>query len=118
MKTVFVIDDDRDTVKFYSTFFMLYGLDVMAVAYSGDEALEKYHTLHAKPDIILLDHRMPGKDGLQVAREILSCDPEVHIIMASADENAKEEALRIGIRSFQQKPVDINDILDSINELT
>ena len=116
-RNIFLVDDDRDTVQFYCTFFPLYGYNIAAVAYSGDEAVTIYHSLATKPDIIFLDHRMPGKNGLEVAMEILSHDPEARIIMASADVNAREEALRIGVRDFKEKPVDIQQILTCIKTL-
>ena len=115
-KKIFLVDDDRDTVSFYRTLFPIYGYEVSVVAYNGDDALSTYLSLDTKPDVIVLDHRMPGKTGIEVAVRILADDPDARIIMATADRSAMREASRMGIRSFQ-KPLDVHKILGAIEEI-
>ena len=67
-------------------------------AASGDEALE--HWRQNKPAAVVLDQRMPGMSGLEVARHILSEDPAQAIILFSAflDRDTREAARRLGVR--------------------
>lgn len=69
-----------------------------------------------KPDVILMDHRMPLKNGLEASSEILKLDPNVKIIFISADQTIKEETLTLGIADFLAKPFTIKDLIISIEK--
>jgi CheY-like chemotaxis protein len=74
------------------------GLVVSGEAANGDEALEHWRENH--PVAVVLDQRMPGMSGLEVARHILAEDPDQPIILFSAflDQTTREEARRLGVR--------------------
>ena len=74
------------------------GLMVSGEAANGDEALEQWRT--ERPAAVVLDQRMPGMSGLEVAQHILAEDPTQPIILFSAflDQTTREEARRLGIR--------------------
>ena len=57
-------------------------MEVVGEAVDGQEAIEMYRELH--PDVILMDSRMPGKDGSQATAEILRQSPQARILMLSA----------------------------------
>lgn len=84
----------------------LEGHEIVAKAFNGEEALEIYKNLQNSPDIILLDHRMPSKDGLETTKEILSIDPHCKIIFISADYSVRDKALKVGAIDFLEKPID------------
>ena len=79
------------------------GLEVAGEAGGAAEALEQWRSLG--PDVILLDHRMPGTTGLQVAEVILSEHPEQSIILFSAylDDDLVASANALGIRACISK---------------
>lgn len=87
----------------------------MGIAKDGEEAVEKYKTFSEKPKVILMDHRMPKKNGIEASKIILQMDDKVKIIFISADNSIKEEALSIGAFSFWAKPFTINQIVNEIN---
>lgn len=73
---------------------------------TGEGALE--HIRKADPDLVLLDHMLPGKDGLTLARELKS-DPllagtPILLLTANARDSVKYEALELGVDDFLQKP--------------
>lgn len=73
------------------------GLYVMAETDSGEGALASLEYLD--PDVIILDHMMPGMSGLETARRILETNPEQRFILYSAylDDNVLGDARRLGI---------------------
>ncbi len=85
-------------------------------AKSGDEAIEKCRKL--KYDLILLDHRMPNKDGIETFREMkaekLIGDTPVIMLTANAESGAREEYKRLGFVDYLTKPVDSKELETSL----
>src|SRR4051812_11830028 len=79
------------------------GLQVAGEAAGADEAIEQWRS--RGPDVIVLDHRMPGRTGLQVAETILAERPGQSIILFSAylDDELLERASAVGIRACISK---------------
>jgi two-component system response regulator YesN len=95
-------------------------LQVVGVARDGYEAVEK--TRELLPDIVLMDIKMPCKDGLSASNEIKSINPNIKIIIITAyDEfDFAKEALRMGAEDYLLKPVrpeEICTVLQKIVEL-
>jgi DNA-binding NarL/FixJ family response regulator len=104
-----IVDDDED-MRFLLRAVIERaneGLEVAAEAGGALEALEQWRAV--RPDVIVLDHRMPGTTGLQVAAEILAETPEQSIILFSAylDDDLVARASALGIRACISK--DRND---------
>jgi two-component system chemotaxis response regulator CheY len=114
MVSIFIIDDEAILHRLYKDVFAIKGHTVVADAYDGEEAVNKYQTLNPKPDILILDHRMPNKDGLEAMNEILSIEPNAKIVFISADANVRDQALANGAASFGLKPVTIRHMLDLV----
>ena len=85
------------------------------IAEDGEEAVIMFKAFLEKPKVILMDHRMPEKTGLEASEEILNIDKKVKIIFVSADISIREEALSIGAFSFWVKPFSLDQLLDEIN---
>jgi DNA-binding NtrC family response regulator len=75
-----------------------------------------YKNFPVKPDIILMDHRMPIKNGIDASREILEMDDHSMIILASADKSVRKEALSMGIISFKDKPFTLQRLINNIEK--
>ncbi|MBD3197911.1 MAG: response regulator [Candidatus Lokiarchaeota archaeon] len=114
MPRVFIVEDDKSIQTLYKKFLNLYGFDVIDTASNGEEAVEKFKNFEIKPDIILMDHRMPVKDGIQATREILELKKNCNIIFASADKTIKEQALSMGILGFLEKPFSLEKLISQI----
>jgi two-component system chemotaxis response regulator CheY len=109
---VFVVDDEDFIRDLYKDMFESNGHTVFS-ARSGEEAVRILRTMKSRPDAIIMDHRMPGKDGIQTTREILDMDPSIPIIFSSADESVREEALEAGAISFWTKPFPIAMLINA-----
>ena len=90
------------------------GIRVVATARDADEAVAR--ALEVRPDVALLDVRMPGGGGIRAAREILRRLPEVRVIALSAyrDRESVLEMLRAGATSYVTKDASPEELVDAI----
>lgn len=100
-----IVDDDED-MRFLLRVLIEAaneGLVIAGEARSGDEALVKWR--EHRPDVIVLDNRMPGRSGLEVAEEILAERPDQSIILFSAylDDDTVARAGALGVRACLSK---------------
>ena len=94
----------------------LNGYKVIASAENGLDAVNMFKNFSEKPDVVLMDHRMPLKSGIEAAKEILELDNGTKIIFMSADNTVKEEALSNGAVSFKAKPCSLERLFDNIEK--
>ena len=112
-----VVVDDQDFIReLYKDFLESKGITVFA-ARDGDEAVRVFKSMTNRPDAIIMDHRMPGKDGIETTKEILRIDPRVPIIFSSADESVREEALAAGAVSFWAKPFPVSLLVNAMLDI-
>ena len=117
MATIFLIDDDSSIVTLFDKFLTILGHEVVAKAYNGEEAVRLFREFRKYPDLILIDHRMPKKDGLTAAKEILRVNNSSKIIFFSADYSIKDEALALGAKYFLEKPFQLEKLTSVINKI-
>ncbi len=113
---VFVVDDQDFIRELYKDVFESRGFTVFS-ARSGEEAVRIFQTMKSRPDAIIMDHRMQGKDGIQTTKEILRMAPSMPIIFSSADESVREQALEAGAVSFWAKPFPVSLLADAMVDL-
>lgn len=116
MVSIFIIDDEAILHRLYRDVFAIKGHQVLADAFDGEEAVKKFEEMSTKPDVIILDHRMPNRDGLAAMKEILKLDPKAKIVFISADANVRDQALSSGAISFGLKPVTIRHMLELVEK--
>jgi len=92
------------------------GHTVIGVASDGEEAVRKYRDMKEKPVIVIMDQRMPVKDGVSATQEILKINPAATIFFGSADLHIEKEARAAGAKGFLLKPFRIEELLSAIKE--
>jgi CheY-like chemotaxis protein len=95
-----LIVDDEEDMRFLVRAVIEaanHGLTVAGEAADGMEAIERWR--EERPEVVVLDHRMPGLTGLEVAERILAEHPAQRIILFSAylDDETSAEARRLGV---------------------
>ena len=115
---VLIVDDDPQVTLALSIRLRAAGY-VVDTAPDGETGLEKL-ALNL-PDVVLLDMRMPGIDGLEVIRrmkmdERLSRVPVI-VISANAQETVKREAIATGAKLFLEKPYESRVLLDALTRV-
>jgi DNA-binding NarL/FixJ family response regulator len=100
-----IVDDDDDMRFLVRTIIEAAneGLAVAGEARDADEAVDQWRT--HKPDVVVLDYRMPGRTGLEIAAEILAEQPDQSIILFSAylDDETRQRAGDLGVRACLSK---------------
>jgi len=114
MIRILIVDDEPSVRFLYEEIIKLLGYEMAGAASNGDEAITMFKAFSKKPDIILMDHRMPKKNGIETTKEILQLNKQAKIIFTSADLSIKEEALSLGALSFKEKPFTINNLKNNI----
>jgi two-component system chemotaxis response regulator CheY len=117
MIKVFIVQDDYSLLNIYTILFKSAGFDILESAINGEMAVEKYSNFNIKPDVIIMDYRMPIKNGIDAMIDILQINKQQKIIFASADISIKERALSLGASVFVVKPFNLHIILNVIQEL-
>ncbi|MHA1400738.1 MAG: response regulator [Candidatus Heimdallarchaeaceae archaeon] len=119
MARIFIVDDEESIQFLYKEGLSLRGHEIVGFAYNGDEAIDFLRKQQEKPDIIILDHRMPIKNGVDTLKEIIEehLAPESKIIFISADPNIKMRVLNLGVAMFIQKPFSLVQLLNKLETM-
>jgi DNA-binding NtrC family response regulator len=105
MATVLIVDDERPITDAFAAFFERHGGHSVTCAYTGAEAIAAYEA--TRPDLVLLDLRLPDMTGFDVYARIRAHAPVVIMISGHGDVPLAVEALQGGAENFLTKPVDL-----------
>lgn len=123
MTTMLIVDDEMDMRMLVRVVIEManHGLSIVAEASDGAEALRVWRDLDGPPvpDVVILDNRMPGLSGLEVAEQLLQERPGQLIVLYSAflDQAVRAEADAVGIARCVSKE-DLAQLPSVIQELT
>lgn len=111
MIKILVVDDEKGITNFLKSFFQTRGFYINTAG-SGEEALEAVKK--DKPNIIFLDIRMKGMDGLTALEQIKKIDSSIRIIMLTIidDKEIKEKAMKLGADEYITKPFSVEHLAD------
>lgn len=105
------MDDETFLHEIYSDFLNLHGHKVVGIAYNGEEAVALFRSFPKKPEIVIMDQRMPVKSGVDATREILAIDAGTRVVFSSADIHARKASAEAGAVAFVQKPFTLEELL-------
>ncbi len=114
MKTVLVVDDEKDIVEITSDLLNHKGFKVVGRAFDGLQAVEKFKQVN--PDVVLLDLMMPEYDGFYTLENLKETNPEAKIIVITGD-ITKETSIKLkkyNLLGIFFKPIDFEKLFRSI----
>jgi DNA-binding NtrC family response regulator len=117
MKNILIVEDEKNVRESLRDWLVELGCQV-AVTSNGEEALKQIY--EKEFDAVILDLRLPGKDGLQVLKEARLKKPQLNGIIITAYPTAEtmEEAMEIGAVDFLSKPINLPKLENLIQEKT
>jgi len=112
---VLLVDDEREFVQTLSERLLLRDMG-SAVAYDGESALEMLR--EDEPDVMILDLKMPGIDGMEVLKRVKATQPEIEVIILTGhgNETDRETCMGLGAFAYLQKPVDIDILSETMKK--
>jgi len=114
MKKILVVDDEKNIRNLYEKELQDEGYAV-TLAGNGREALEHFNS--DRPDLVVLDIRMPGMDGLEALGKLLAEDPKVPVVLNSAYSSYKDNFLSWSADAYVVKSSDLTELKDTIRRL-
>jgi CheY-like chemotaxis protein len=112
---VLLVDDEREFVQTLSERLVMRDMGP-AVAFDGESALNLIK--EDEPEVMIVDLKMPGVDGLEVLRKVKETRPEIEVIILTGHghEEDRELCMELGAFAYLQKPLDINELSDIIKK--
>ncbi len=117
MNNVLIVDDSPITQKQLAMICQETGYKVIGIAKNGQEGLNLFEQHKGNLAFITLDITMPGKDGIEVLKDIMAKDPDTKVIMVSAvgKESVIKSCIEIGAKSFITKPFNKEKVKQTIS---
>ncbi|MCG8552104.1 MAG: response regulator [Desulfobacterales bacterium] len=110
---ILIVDDEKDFVEMFSLRLTRQGEKVSA-AYSGQEALDLLEKREI--DVVILDIRMPGMDGIETLKKIKATHPLVEVILLTGHGSTETAVagMKEGAFDYLMKPADFDDISEKL----
>ena len=111
-----LVDDEEDFISALAERLRLRNYDASVVTSGGAALLE---IEKQRPDIVLLDLKMPGMDGMETLEMIKANDPSIEVIMVtgSVDREIGVTAMKAGAAAHIVKPIDIEDLVEKLRDI-
>lgn len=115
MRKILIVDDEKEYLKVFGMIFHNDGYRVLTAS-SGEKAIEKYKSYN--PELVIIDHHMPGLNGLETIERIKKVNYKCTFIMISGllDINLINRAKQLGVRHCYSKPVKLYEIKKIVSE--
>jgi len=117
-ETCFIVDDEPIEVLALEKILHQRFPDLKIYTATGGSQLFKLLDQY-KPDIMLIDIRMPGINGLDLVKEVKEMYPKVQVTIISAHEYFEyaQRAIELGVKKYLVKPARRSEVIDSVNEM-
>ena len=112
---VMIVDDELDFLETIVKRLKARNIDVNGVE-SGYKALEALEGRN--PDVIILDVKMPGMDGIETLREIKKKNPLTEVIMLTGHASVESgiQGMQLGAFDYVMKPVALDELLEKVRQ--
>ncbi|MBI1747020.1 MAG: response regulator [Acidobacteria bacterium] len=114
MKTLLIVDDEINLCRLYEKQLSKEGYNVV-LAHSGAEAMTKVN--ECSPDLVVLDIRMPGMDGIETLSKILGKNNRLPVILNSAFSSYQNNYMSWAADAYVIKSSDLTELKSKIKEI-
>ncbi len=114
MKRVLIVDDEPHLRLLYETELRRAGFETMPAA-SAEQGLEFVDTMH--PDLVVLDIRMAGMDGVEALQRILDRDNTIPVVLNTAYSSYRENFMTWAADAYVTKSSDTAELIETVKEL-
>ena len=117
MKDILIVDDDEKICWAFEQFLTDEGYNPI-IASNAEEGLRQIEK--NRPDLVMLDIRLPGISGLEALQEIKKIDPQIQIVIMTAYDNVETTitAMRLQAFDFLPKPIDLDQVKAILNRVS
>lgn len=112
-----IVEDEPEVADLYKMAFTALGMSVSFIAGNGLEAVKDFNDSDPKPQIVILDHRMPIMTGIEAMKEMQKLNTDTKYIIVSADSSIREEAMGSGALAFLEKPIHLKQLIGCVQNL-
>jgi two-component system, chemotaxis family, chemotaxis protein CheY len=113
-KTVAIVDDDILVRSIFERILKINGYVVLGSMSDGQELVDSIEKMQPRPEVILLDERMPKMSGIEACKIVHAKYPSIEIIFVSADDSAKQRAMQAGAKAFIAKPITARELVKAL----
>jgi len=114
-KKILLCDDDQKITQTLEGFFLAKGYD-MSTSLTGEDALEKVS--RDKPNLVIMDLKLPGMNGVEVSKKIKSAAPDTKIIVLSGFSDEYDAELKeVTVDYVMEKPVSMRELTKVIADI-
>lgn len=116
MRTILIVDDQTGIRLLLNEVFKKEGYQTLLAA-NGQQALQQ--AKETPPDVVLLDMKIPGMDGIEILKHLRKLQQDIRVIMMTAygELDVIEESIDNGARCYFTKPFDVFEIRDAVKEM-
>ncbi|KAB2905887.1 MAG: response regulator [Anaerolineae bacterium] len=112
MADILIVEDNPDIALLYERVFRNYQTETVNSAENALELLRRNHY-----QLVVLDLHLPEISGMEVLRQLRKSRHPTHILVISADDTLKHEAVSLGIDYWMTKPIEIDELMFKAREL-
>ncbi len=114
MKKILIVEDEKDQQILYEEELSEMGY-ALQVASNGEEALQMARS--ERPDLVILDIKMPGKSGLDVLQDLLNDEPRIPVIINTAYTHYKDDFMSWAADEYIVKSSDLTELKNAVRKI-
>ncbi len=109
-RSIALVEDEKELLTAYSSVFKRLGWSKVFSAEKGEDIVHAVRNRQVEPDIVIMDYRLPGMDGIEAAKKIVRRMPDTKVVITTADDSVRAAAEEAGLL-FLQKPFTIASLV-------
>jgi two-component system, response regulator, stage 0 sporulation protein F len=115
-RSIAIVEDEEDLLSIYSTYLNSQGYDTVYSFVNGEDFVKAVSDGRLSPDLVIMDYRLPGMDGIEVGKEVIEVNPRIRILVTTADDKIKAKAKTLGFH-FLLKPFTLRALAKALEDL-